>query len=275
MIIAFQEDRDVSLARSLTMAAGRRGHVAKHVASLHEIPRVLPADPEVVVIGAGRLDRLTLERIEEARSQYERTLILLVVEQATASDTMTALELGAGYVLLKPVTPSEVVGWLERLPELRLSTPRRRCIADLEIELDEMRVKKAGRELPLTRSEFYLLSCLVEYTGRVTSIERLLKLDSEIDEMAYSSLKTHVSRLRRKLQLAGGTPIRISAKQLLGYVLEVAGAPGAGADRGDLTSARPGQARDASPSGRFGAPSAHVRPDVARASGTIPSLTLA
>jgi len=234
MLIAFQEERDVSLAQSLTTAAGRRGHQARHVTSLYDIPRALPADPEVVVLGAGRVNQLVLDRLGEIHRQYERALILLVVEDATSSETMTALEHGARHVLHKPLAPTEVVSWLERLPELQQTTPRKHCIADLEVELDEMRATKAGRDLMLTRSEFYLLSCLVEHAGRVTSIDRLLTLGSELDEMAHSSLKTHMSRLRQKLRQAGGTEIRISAKQLLGYVLEVTPADASEGDLGEL-----------------------------------------
>lgn len=276
MFIAL-EDPDIAFAQSLTMAAARRGHMAKHLISLREPSWALPADPEVVVLGGGRLDRVALDRLAAIRSQYDRAVILLVVEQSTASDTMTAFELGAGYVLHKPLAPSEVIRWLERVPELRRSAPRKTCVGDLEIELDEMRATKAGRELALTRSEFYLLSCLVEHAGRVTSIDRLLTLGGEIDEIAYSSLKTHMSRLRQKLRLAGGVPIRISAKQLLGYVLEPVSGECSEAISGriDHNAAQSGQGRDAPPTDRPAIRSAHVRTEGTRSPRVAASLASA
>jgi DNA-binding response OmpR family regulator len=275
MLIAVEEDRDVPLAQSLAMAAARRGHLAKRVTSLQEIPRVLPADPDVIVLSAARIDRVILDRLVQVRGFYDRALILLVVEEASASETMTALEHGAACVLPKPLAPSEVVAWLERLPQLQRSTPRKRSVADLDIELDEMRATKAGRELMLTRSEFHLLLCLVEHAGRLTSTDRLLTFGSDLDEIAHSSLKTHMSRLRQKLRVAGGIPIRISAKQLLGYVLEPASLeePGAKPERIDSNSEASAQARDAAPSERLTPHSPHLPPNGSLMPRKVQSLT--
>jgi two-component system phosphate regulon response regulator PhoB len=74
--------------------------------------------------------------------------------------------------------------------------------ADLEVDRETHRVRRAGQELHLGPTEFKLLEFLMQSPGRVFSREQLLDSvwgrDVYIDER---TVDVHVGRLRRALNL--------------------------------------------------------------------------
>lgn len=65
-------------------------------------------------------------------------------------------------------------------------------------------VRVAGREARLTRTEFAILKLLLEHPRQVVTRSQLLEdLSRDTPDCVESSLKVHVSNLRRKLREAG------------------------------------------------------------------------
>lgn len=221
MLITILDESDPLFAQVMSTVVRRRGHTAKQVMSVEEVRDAFPAEPSSIVLGAGVIDDDVVERIRRLRDEEPNAVILVVAEEVTPASTIAALHAGANNILRKPLMPSELITWLEHStpaqPEAKEGAIR---VADLEIDLGEIRAVKAGNVLTLTRMEFRLLYCLAEHFGRVAPTDRLMSFSSDGEEMAASSLKTHISHLRQKLRAAGGTPMRISARQMLGYVLD-------------------------------------------------------
>lgn len=221
MLITILDEVDPLFAQVMATVVRRRGHTAKQVLTVDEVRDAFPAEPASIVVGVGTVDDEVIARLQQLRSEEPHAVILLVAEEVTPMTTIAALEAGANNILRKPLMPSELISWLEH------STPAQPepsegaiKVADLEIDLAEIRAVKAGHVLTLTRMEFRLLYCLAEHFGRVAPTDRLMSFSSDGEEMAASSLKTHISHLRQKLRNAGGAPMRISARQMLGYVLD-------------------------------------------------------
>lgn len=223
MLVAVHDETDALFAHLLVTVARRRGHTARQVAHLDHIRSAFPSEPEAVIVGAARLDGALLDDVARLRARQPESFILLVAEDASAGATISALERGASEVLRKPVLPRELVIRIERGRSTVEGSGHAGVarVADLAVDLDRVHASKAGVELSLTRAEFRLLYCLVQHYGRIAPTERLMTFGGD-EEMAASSLKTHISHLRQKLREAGGVPMVISARQLLGYVLEEA-----------------------------------------------------
>jgi DNA-binding response OmpR family regulator len=137
---------------------------------------------------------------------------------------ISALERGAMDVIQKPVLPGDLVIRAELAAANRgiSNQPDGGLrLGDLEVDIDQALAIKAGQELALTRMELRLLYCLAQHRGRVAPTDRLLSFAWESDEFANSSLKTHISHLRQKLREAGGQPVTIKARQMLGYIMEI------------------------------------------------------
>ncbi|MCA9847580.1 MAG: response regulator transcription factor [Dehalococcoidia bacterium] len=221
MLITILDEVDPLFAQVMTTVVRRRGHTAKQVESVEDVRDAFPAEPASIVVGAGIVDDTVINGLRRLRAEEPHAVIILVAEEVTPSSTIAALEAGATNILRKPLMPSELITWLEHsAPVQPESSEGAIKVADLEIDLAEIRAVKAGHVLTLTRMEFRLLYCLAEHFGRVAPTDRLMSFSSDGEEMAASSLKTHISHLRQKLRNAGGTPMRISARQMLGYVLD-------------------------------------------------------
>lgn len=214
------------LSAHLVATVGRyRGHVASHVADLDALRAVPVETPSTVVLGFMALDEEALRLLDSVRAAREDALIYVTAESIDHRMMFDALQRGATDVLTKPMLPVEILARAELAWEQRgvVARPPSNAVSfeDLAVDLDEARAIKAGTPLPLTRVELLLLHCLAAHPARVTPTERLLSVAGEAEELAPSALKSHVSRLRRKLSAAGGCPLEITSRKLLGYTLDV------------------------------------------------------
>ncbi len=223
MLITVYDEDDELFAHLLVTTARRLGHSAQHVTDLRQIDDAFITHPTAVIVGVGRLGDDVIAQVGRLRARHEQSLIVVAAEGATPSSTIAAIETGASNVVRKPLLPRELITWIERAVQVTDSeVPGGRIqVADLDIDLHRVLASKAGAALSLTRMEFRLLYCLAQHVGRVTPTDRLITFGGDADEIAASSLKSHMSHLRTKLRAAGGAPVRITARQMLGYVLEV------------------------------------------------------
>ena len=96
-------------------------------------------------------------------------------------------------------------------------------IADLELDPEWHAVSRHGQPITLTRIQFQLLTLLAEHVNDVVGYEELV---SEAwghtgEESPSSLVKSHISRLRRKLGLGPLGPLAIKACPGQGYMLRL------------------------------------------------------
>jgi two-component system phosphate regulon response regulator PhoB len=95
--------------------------------------------------------------------------------------------------------------------------------ADIEMDVDAHRVRRAGKAVQLGPTEFRLLRHFLEHPGRVFSRDRLLDAvwahDPDIDGR---TVDVHIRRLRKALN-AGGRADVIRTVRSAGYSLDAEG----------------------------------------------------
>lgn len=96
-------------------------------------------------------------------------------------------------------------------------------IADLELDPEWHAVSRHGRPITLTRIQFQLLAVLAEHVNDVVGYDELVaEAWGHTGEESPSSLvKSHMSRLRRKLGLGPLGPFAIKAYPGQGYMLRL------------------------------------------------------
>jgi DNA-binding response OmpR family regulator len=156
------------------------------------------------------------------RIQAEQAVpVLMLTARGDENDLLVGLAVGADDYLTKPFSIRELAArvhaLLRRVERAASAASPRITLADLEIDLAERRVVRAGVEAHLTPTEFELLVHLAERPRAVQSRERLL---SEVwgwaDGTGTRTVDSHIKALRRKL----GTGL-IRTVHGIGYALEV------------------------------------------------------
>lgn len=157
------------------------------------------------------------------------TPIIMVTAQTDTHDLVAGLEAGADDYVTKPVVTKELAARIRaalRRAQLHegpaASAPLTRLdrVADLEIRRDLGIVLKAGRELPLTRTEYRLLCEFADHAGQVLSRDQLLERVWGYEYLGDSRLvDAHVRRLRVKIEDQPDEPRIIVTARGLGYRL--------------------------------------------------------
>lgn len=95
-------------------------------------------------------------------------------------------------------------------------------IADLELDPEGHSVSRQGQQVTLTRLQFRLLALLAEHVNDVVDYDQLIaEVWGHTGEESPSSLvKSHISRIRRKLGLGPPGPLAIKACPGRGYMLQ-------------------------------------------------------
>ena len=150
--------------------------------------------------------------------------IVMVTARADTHDVVAGLEAGADDYVTKPFQPKELSARIRALlRRARPAEPGRAHLrfGDLEVAPDEGVVKREGKELHLTKTEFRLLCELASAPGRVFSREQLLERVWGYDYFGDGRLvDVHVRRLRTKVELDPANPRHVVTVRGLGYKLQ-------------------------------------------------------
>jgi DNA-binding response OmpR family regulator len=151
--------------------------------------------------------------------------IVMVTARADTHDVVAGLEAGADDYLTKPFAPKELSARIRALLR-RARTPDpgapRIRFGDLEIIPEEGVVRRNGREVHLTKTEFRLLCELASSPGRVFSREVLLERVWGYGYFGDGRLvDVHVRRLRTKIEVDPANPRHVATVRGLGYKLQV------------------------------------------------------
>lgn len=212
---------DATESDLLAYAFKQRGHQVQEFSWADGPTQNLPFEPHLFVIGV-RDGVREQAQVAQIRQQYPEALILAIADRHAEPIAAALVREGAYEVVRSPYNPNEVVMGCEVLMQRSGSSqsPDIKQVGDLQVELARYFAAKNGVTLTLTKLELRLLHCLCEHYPRLASMERLLSFGwEESFEPDPSLLKTHISHIRRKLESAGGVPMKIVSRQGAGYLL--------------------------------------------------------
>ena len=142
---------------------------------------------------------------EEVLPHLAGVPVIVLTAKAGVEDKVKLLLGGAADYLTKPFEIPELLARVQvRLRERR--TPRSPVLRWEDLELDETsrQVTVGGAPVHLTRTEYALLKLLLQNQGRAVAKSVILdSISRDTPDCTESSLKQHVSNLRKKLRDAG------------------------------------------------------------------------
>jgi DNA-binding response OmpR family regulator len=140
------------------------------------------------------------------RVQAERPVpVLMLTARDDETDLLVGLGVGADDYVTKPFSMRELVARiravLRRVERPAMDTGGGRVrVGDLEVDQRARRVRRDGREVHLTPTEFDLLACLLRNRGTVLTRAVLLeRVWDWADASGTRVVDSHVKALRRKL----------------------------------------------------------------------------
>ena len=209
------------LERGLTAEGYRVSLAADGEEAMAQLETVLP-DMVVMDLNLPKRDGTEVLRFLRERSQETPALVLSARHEV--GTRVECLDLGADDCMGKPFSLAELKA------RCRALLRRRGKAANLvlrhgEVELNrvEHKVLRGGVEVPLTRTEYALLECLMLHRGQPVSRASLLaEVWNEPGENGTNIVDVYVNYLRKKLGDDGLAPL-IQTVRGLGYAIGMTG----------------------------------------------------
>ena len=162
------------------------------------------------------------EIVRRLRSEGNRVPVIFLTAKDTQDDKVTGLTIGGDDYMTKPFGLEELAARVRTV--LRRTRPAAPepvlSFADLTLDQDTYEVRRGGRLIELSPTEFRLLRYFMLNPGRVLTRAQLLDHVWDYDFGGSSTVvSTYVTYLRRKL--AGDGPDLIHTQRAVGYSLRL------------------------------------------------------
>jgi len=182
-------------------------------------------EPDLVVLDLLMPKMDGLEMLKQLRT-FSPVPVIILTAKGADTDRIKGLQLGADDYLPKPFNPDELVARIEAIrrrlePEERRKTAEVLELGNITVDFRKHNVLVNGQEKYLTRTEWLLLSQLINNAGRLMLYEELL---TQVWGPEYRDdvqiLRTWISRLRSKLESGSSSPPLIRTVPKTGYIID-------------------------------------------------------
>ena len=174
--------------------------------------------PDAVILDLGLPGISGVDVLRELRDWSSVPVIVLSARHGS-KDKVEALDVGADDYVTKPFGIDELLARL-RAAVRRAGVPEPQSLdaGDLQIDLQDRRVLRAGTEVRLTPTEWGLLAALVTRPGRLVPQRQLLhEVWGPVYETETNYLRVHMANLRRKLETDPSRPRHLLTEPGMGY----------------------------------------------------------
>jgi DNA-binding response OmpR family regulator len=221
-LLFIEDDDQIRLA--LTMALEDEGYKVREAADGSSgLAEFADHDTDLVLLDLRLPD---MSGFDVCRALRARSIvpIIIITAQTDTHDLVAGLEAGADDYITKPVVPKELAAriraLLRRVQLQETTAPKSTVFGDVELRREQGIVLKAGREVPLTKTEYRLLCEFADHAGAVLSRDQLLERVWGYEYLGDSRLvDAHVRRLRVKVEDHPDDPRLIVTVRGLGYRL--------------------------------------------------------
>jgi two-component system OmpR family response regulator len=184
--------------------------------------------PDAVVLDIMLPDIDGLKVLQRLRADGSDVPVLFLTAKDALDDRIAGLTAGGDDYVTKPFSLEEVVARLRGLIRratvtLAINDSPLIQVGDLELNEDSHEVRRAGRDIDLTATEFELLRYMMRNPKRVLSKTQILDRVWDYDFGGRSSVvEIYISYLRKKVD--ADAPAMIHTVRGAGYMLKPAGA---------------------------------------------------
>jgi DNA-binding response OmpR family regulator len=165
------------------------------------------------------------ETICQTIRRQSRLPVIMLTAKIGEKDCINGLDIGADDYLAKPISPRIVVAkvkaLLRRLSSDELVNVPIHFAGGLSIDFKSGIVKKNGKTINLTPTEYKLLSTMAKAPNRIFTRDQLITFALDGEFNGYDrTIDTYIMTLRAKIEDDRGKPRHIVTVHGLGYKFE-------------------------------------------------------
>ena len=219
VLVVDDEPRIVQLVRDYLERAGFAVSTAR--TGPEALMRARQDRPDLIVLDLGLPELDGLEVTRRLRRDSGVPIIMLTARD-DETDKVVGLELGADDYVTKPFSPRELTARVRAVLRRHADDAGADVVraGDLVLDVPRLRAEVDGRAVPLTATEFHLLTTLARQPGRVFTRSQLLDaVHGDAFESYERAIDAHVKNIRRKLEPDPRSPRYLLTVYGVGYRL--------------------------------------------------------
>jgi two-component system, OmpR family, alkaline phosphatase synthesis response regulator PhoP len=220
-ILVVEDDESITLGLRMNLEAeGYRVSVATDGEEGLSIARELGVDLVILDIMLPKVNGF--EVVRRLRSEGRTVPVVMLSARGAEMDKVMGLELGAEDYVTKPFGLAELLARIKAVLRrdgiARPGTGSLVKAGDLEINAAMREVRRAGEIVTLTATEFEILWCLVEASGRVLTREQILsRVWGPGHHGTLRTIDNFLLQLRNKLERDPAEPRHLVTVRGVGY----------------------------------------------------------
>ncbi|NRA36238.1 MAG: response regulator transcription factor [Polyangiaceae bacterium] len=223
-ILVVEDDPSISMGLKMNLEAeGYAVEIAED--GLAGLDRAREGQLDLIVLDL-MLPKLNgFEMIKQLRAEQHTVPVIMLSARSSEMDKVMGLELGAEDYVTKPFGLAELLARVKAvLRRDAIARPRAAEVVrsgDLSILVSTRQVMRGTDPVPLTATEFDVLKCLVDASGRVLSRDEILeRVWGPGHHGTLRTIDNFMLQLRNKLEPDPSEPVHLLTVRGVGYRFE-------------------------------------------------------
>ncbi|WP_020569253.1 response regulator transcription factor [Neolewinella persica] len=170
------------------------------------LKRAAEFEPDLIILDIMMpiMDGVEVCRQLRARKEFDKTIITFLTAREEDYSQIAALDTGGDDYITKPIRPrvflSRVKALLRRNIREEEVAPKVIKLGDIEIDLEQVIVRRGEERIELAKKEFDLLTLLASKPGKVFSRDEIFNRVWGADVIVGNrTIDVHIRKLREKL----------------------------------------------------------------------------
>lgn len=212
---------DIELLNSLEELLQTEGYITVKAKNGSEaLKKIEEGNFGLVLLDLGLPDISGESVLAHVRKYYPDLHVVILTAKSDPTDVAKGLNLGADDYLAKPFAVEELLARIKARIRKEGQDQKKVKIHDLEVDYELKEVRRAGKEIVLSKTEFDLLEYMLANRGRVLTREEILNhVWSYSPEVESRVVDVYIGYLRKKID-KGSTKKLIQNKYGFGYILK-------------------------------------------------------
>ena len=216
-ILIVDDEQDICEILSFNLA--NEGYTVDTAHSAEEALKKLSPEHALVLLDVMMGGMSGYRLAEKLRKEGNAVPIIFLTAKDTENDMLTGFSVGGDDYISKPFSLKEVSARvkavLKRGRETDAKTTDRLTVDDLALDFQTKELLIDGRMVPLTKTEFKILSLLAAHPNRLFSREEIIdRIWKDAPYITERTVDVHITRLRKKM---GDKATWISSRAGYGY----------------------------------------------------------